>query len=232
MESGKRLEFYRELYMQEAERQSFLGEGVNVIVTVTTILGGGVVFLTGSAPLPTPGPWRTVFQVALWTGVSLLAAALALLIAAWMGFRYRPLPDPKQLEAWWREIEQYDLLFPPDEYDRGGIPEAGTRFERALIEHYVEAAHFNQRANVRTGSLANWSRVALSSAALALAVAMIPRYLYHDATNAPGGIHAPEKNPAASTPASAHAGGSLRLDQAEADPASGLERDRHEHRQA
>lgn len=210
MESGKRLELYREFYAQEAERQNFLGEGVNVIVTVTTVLGGVVVFLLGSGPIPAQGMWRTFFQTALWVGISLLAAALALLIAAWTAFRYRPVPDSKQLEEWWREIERYDLLFPPDEYDRGGIPSAGIRFERALIEHYVEAAHFNQRANARTSSLAHWSKAALSSAAFALALAMVPRYHFHDSSNQSGGMHAREESPAASSPAAADAGVSLR----------------------
>jgi hypothetical protein len=213
MESGKRLDLYRELYAREVERQNTLTEGVNGIITVATILGGAIVFLLRDNPSAAGGVWLTVFQAALGIATVLLMAALALLTRAWTGSRFRTLPDAKEIEGWWREMERYDLLFPPDEYDRGGVPAAAVRFEITLLERYVEAAQFNQRANERTGSFAQRSKIALSWAALALAVAMFPHYLQRNPSTSPsGGRHAGEEkeNPTAASPASAHGAVALR----------------------
>lgn len=160
-----RFEYYKREYLFQLERRNeFQGRFTLPFTIVVALIGGASYLLRHAANVPVA---HFVFGVSVIVYLVALLLAITHLVRAYHGHQYAYVPTPKQLEEYRSKLEDY--------YSGYGVKgQPDFTFNKALLEHYLEATEHNTKVNdLRSGYLHKATNC-LIIASIAGAIAMFP----------------------------------------------------------
>lgn len=172
MDSGKRLEMYKDSYKFQFDRREKLISNTTIPLGVITLLIGVAAYLIKISELP-KGIAGIVFGISFIVLISGIVITIVFLVRSYYGYAYEHMPTSQESENYWKQLNKYRDDYPATAI----IPD--ERFEEYLIEFYCKCNHANTFVNDTRSYYLHLSGRFLIVSVIAAMVALTPVHFEH-----------------------------------------------------